>query len=78
MPCIRVGGSIVCVPRIVEYPYNGRVWRWEMHSFNGPTPIRADGSMWKRIPSERHPFWKAFQEWWAKNMKQEPVLSEGT
>lgn len=74
MPCIPIKGGFLCVPRIVEHHYGGRTWRWEMHSFFGPTPIKADNSPWKKFPSDKHSFWNAFENWCAKhNAASEPA-----
>lgn len=49
-------GVIMCCSPAYEY----KGWKFEMHNYCGPTPLRKDGEPRERIPQA---FWGAFQEW---------------
>jgi hypothetical protein len=67
MTCIRVPNGIVCVsPEHEVTDANGKTWRFEFHSFLGPTILRKDGQPRARLPGERSPFWPAFTAWHAE------------
>lgn len=42
--------------------YRGRTWRWEYHSYCGPTFVDKDGNSVK-CPPEKSPVWFAFNLW---------------
>lgn len=66
MPCFKGKDYVVCVSRIVTHVYEGREYRWEMHPYCGPSVLNKDGSERKRAPGEKHPFWKAVEDYYAK------------
>jgi len=55
--------GIACYSPEHTVTHAGRTWRFEMHSYLGPTLLRRDGEPYKRQPGERHPFWQAFSVW---------------
>lgn len=54
---------LCCINEIGEVKVNSRTYKFNFHPMFGPTLVRADGTFAKRQPSERHPFWDAFDAW---------------
>lgn len=70
MTCHRFAKGVYCMGGpIIEHTYEGRVWRWEQHSYFGPWPVTRTGEPWKRAPGERSQFWRAYEDWAAKRGK---------
>ena len=54
----------ICGPEAEgETVIGGRTYRWDYHSYCGPTFLRKDGEPMVRQPGPAHPVWDAFQEW---------------
>ena len=66
MSCHRIENGVVCVSPVVSHIYEGREYRWEMHHYCGPTALNKDGSHRKHAHGEKHPFWKAVEDYYAK------------
>lgn len=41
----------------------GKEWRWEFHSYLGPTFVGVNGEPLKNQPGEGHPVWPHFNAW---------------
>ena len=50
MSCVRIGNVIMCGSKV--YKYKGYFFEW--HSFCGPSPLRKDGELSKKIPKGFH------------------------
>ena len=55
MSCVRIGNVIMCGSKV--YKYKGYFFEW--HSFCGPSPLRKDGELSKKIPKG---FWDMIDE----------------
>ena len=55
MPCERIGNTIICSSN--GYKFKGFYFEW--HSYFGPSALRKDGEISKRIPSG---FWDMIDE----------------
>jgi hypothetical protein len=60
MPCQRVGPAIVCTSDQHEHTFNGRTWRFDLHRYSGPWPIKRNGEPYAKVPST---FWAAWEDW---------------
>lgn len=61
------GGRITLASRVYEIvAHNGRTYRFEWHTYLGPTFLKKDGEPLEVYPSERHPVWPAFNLWTAQ------------
>lgn len=45
---------------------NGRIYRFEMHSYCGPSVLLKNDDIANRQPGEHHPFWEAVTCWHAQ------------
>jgi hypothetical protein len=70
MSCHRIAGGIVTVADVFEH--GG--FTFEFNRRIGPVLLRRDGEPYARQPGEKHPFWKAFDEWHAANVKPDPTV----
>ena len=64
MPCLKFTDGVVCVNPTVTHTYEGREYRWEMHRYCGPSALNRDGSERKHAYGEKHPFWKAVEDYY--------------
>lgn len=63
MSCLRFTDGVVCVNPIVTHTYEGREYRWEKHYY-GPIAVNKDGSHRAWPHGEKHPFWKAVEDYY--------------
>lgn len=70
MTCHRIPNGVVCVAPQHEFTHAGRTWRFEIGMMGYPWPLKRDGTPWKDLPGERHPFWRAFEAWSAQRAAQ--------
>lgn len=54
--CINHIGYL-CGPKLYLFPYNGKAYFFEVHSYMGPWPLRKDGELKKRIGRK---FWEMY------------------
>lgn len=76
---------IFMLPHYTITDRNGKVWRFEYHSYMGPTTLTKSGEQMERQPGQRSPFWEAFNAWADQGNRlddnkalwdPEPVLTE--
>ena len=47
---IRIEHGWLTVPEVYKYKYKNKTYLFEMHNYLGPTALRKDGEISKRIP----------------------------
>ncbi len=58
--------GLICLLIYPDYTItdaNGKEWRFDLHPYCGPTVLKKNGDPTSRIPSEKSPFWDAFEKW---------------
>ena len=60
MPCEVFGNAIICSSPFYEYEYKGKVYRFEIHSYFGPLPLRKDFEPRQNTPAGFYDMYEEF------------------